>query len=122
MNDKAASYIRKGIEKFENNDYQDAIADYQKAVEIEPDNYIAYYQWGLAAHNILSENWKLFDDSVDESIVDIKEKFHKVIDITTEIIKNNPQDANALLYRENAKVALIKAVFTIADWQKSIRI
>ena len=118
---KAAEYIQRGIAKSKKRDFDNAIADYQKAIEIEPDSYIAYYQWGDALFS--QNNYWDFASFVEEDYNEIYEKFHKVIEITTEIIKDNPNDVNAFLYRGKAKQELRhKRAESIDDFSRIIEI
>jgi len=117
----AAACMESGNEKMGNCDFKNAIADYQKAIEIEPDNYVAYYQWGLAQKN-LNVLRELVNDDDSYRNGDFKEIFRKVIDITSEIIKNNSQDINALMYRGNAKQEIFAYSEAIEDYSMVIEI
>lgn len=71
---------------------ENTIENCKKAIELDQNNYVAYYEWGY---------WY---KGSDETYRDEKDKlFAKVIDICTKIIGNNPQDIQALLYRAKAK-------------------
>ena len=71
---------------------EEIIENCKKVIEIEPDNYEAYYEWGSCQ--------RCSRDRVDAP--DGKEQLTKVIEICTEIIKNDPENINALLYRADA--------------------
>jgi tetratricopeptide (TPR) repeat protein len=64
---------------------EEVIENCKRAIELEPDNYEAYYWWG---------EWLSGDG---------KEQLAKTIDICTEMINNNPQNVHALLHRASAR-------------------
>jgi tetratricopeptide (TPR) repeat protein len=90
---------------------EEIIENCKKAIEIEPNNYEAYYWWG-------SELW---DDG--------KEQLTKAIDICTKIINNNPQDVHALYHRAKARSMIaicdddeIMLINAIDDYSRVIEI
>jgi len=49
---KPEEYIKKGITKYNLQDYRGAIVDYTKAIELYPDYAMAYCGRGLAKYNL----------------------------------------------------------------------
>jgi len=47
-NPLATQYFKQGVEKYEAGNYQGAISNWSKAIEINPQDAIAYYNRGLA--------------------------------------------------------------------------
>ncbi|QNI77565.1 TPR repeat family protein [Synechococcus sp. MVIR-18-1] len=47
----ATQYFNQGVEKYEVGNYQGAIADWNKAIEINPQDALAYYNRGLAKYD-----------------------------------------------------------------------
>ena len=87
----------------------------RKAIELEPDNYVAYYHWGEK----LSSGWC---DGTTTEWHGGKKQLLKVVELTTEAIKIDPKDINALWYRGNAYERLNFAVEAINDFSKVIDI
>ena len=52
----AEKYFKLGEQKYNKKDYQEAIADYDKAIELNPKYFDAYYNRGK--QNIISSNTK----------------------------------------------------------------
>ena len=48
----AKKYVKQGIERFSRNDIVGAIAEYDRAIGIDPKNAELHYYWGLAYHAI----------------------------------------------------------------------
>ena len=48
----AEKYFKLGVEKYDKKDYQGAIADYDKAIELNPKYADAYYKRGNAKHQL----------------------------------------------------------------------
>lgn len=80
---EAAVHLNRGVEKFQNGDFDGAIADYSKAIELKPNDALGYYNRGIA------KNAK--KDS-DGAIAD----YDKAIEL-------NPKHAEAYYNRGNAK-------------------
>jgi tetratricopeptide (TPR) repeat protein len=82
------------------------IENCKKAIELEPDNYEAYFLWGSILHFFYGD----------------REQLTKAIEICTAIIKNNPQDINALLYRAEACYEGGSVADAIKDYSRIIEI
>ena len=111
----AATYIQRGKRrcaylkrayKVEMYEYKNAIENFEKAIEIEPDNYEPYY-WLYYIKYIMREG---------------EEEYLKVIELTTEILNNNPNDANAFLYRGKAQKLHYNQFAAFKDFSKAIEI
>ena len=48
----ATQYFNQGLEKYKVGNYQGAIADWNKAIEINPQDALAYYNRGLAKYDL----------------------------------------------------------------------
>ena len=112
----AATYIQKGKRRvaylkkayrYDKDEYKNAIENFEKAIEIEPDNYEAYYWLFYIKHNIQGGG---------------EEEYLKVIELTTEILNNNPNDANAFLYRGKAQMRKFNNFAAFKDLSKAIEI
>jgi len=88
--------------KWKYGDGENAIENCKKAIEIEPNNYVAYYEWGTWLWINTDYDTENFNFNNKEELFK-DELFRKVIDICTAVIENSPQDVKALLYRANAK-------------------
>ena len=92
--------IESNIDKFIAQDYDGAIADCNKAIEIDPQNPAAY------ANRAMSEYEK---KDYDAAIAD-----------DNRAIELNPQDASNYAARANAEHAKGDDVSAIADWKQEI--
>ena len=98
----AEEYFYSGYEKGQNKDYYGAIADYNKAIELNPDNATTYYNRG----------W-LKDD--------LKDYFGAIADYT-KAIELNPDNDDAYINRGVAKQNLKDYYGAIADYTKVIEL
>ena len=48
----AEEYFERGISKADLQDYQGAIADFSKVIELDPNNNVTYYNRGLSKYNL----------------------------------------------------------------------
>ena len=101
-NPLATQHFNQGVEKYEAGNYQGAIADYTKAIEINPQNATAYNNRGSAK-----------DDLGD---------YQGAIDDYDKAIEINPQNADAYNNRGVAKGNLEDYQGAIADYTKAIEI
>ena len=101
-NPLANNSFNSGVDKYEQGDFQGAITDFSKAIEINPQDASAFLNRGVA-------KTKLGD--YPGSIAD----FTKALEI-------NPQYANALHNRGAAKAALGDYQGAIADYNKAIEV
>ena len=92
----AGKYLENGNTKYNLGDYSGAILDYNKAIEINPNDAGAYYKRGNAKR-ILGDNRGAIQD------------YNKAIEI-------NPNDAEAYLKRGNAKDKLGDKNGACLDW------
>ena len=100
--ERAVNYVFQSIDKFVDHDYDGAIADCTKAIEIDPQYAAAY------ANRAMSEHEK---HDYDAAIAD-----------DTRAIELNPQDSvnyGARAFTESAKGDDVSA---IADWKKEIEL
>jgi len=98
----AGDFLTIANTKYKHRDYYGAIADYAKAIELDPKNVDAYYYSGLAKVNL---------HNFVGAIVDY-----------TKAIEINPKSANTFYNRGNAKHELHDYTGAIADFTKAIEI
>jgi len=99
--------------KWENGDKEGAIAEYEQAIRIDPNNYLAYSIWGEKLGQKTDNEKDCFGGEA---------QFLKVIEITTKIINKNPNDAKALMLRGRAHQDLGHIDTAFLDYSKSIEI
>ena len=85
-NPLAIQYFNQGVEKYEAGNYREAIADYTKAIEINPQDANSYYNRGLSKSYLQDHKGAISDYNIS--------------------IKINPQVAVAYNNRGNAKYDL----------------
>ncbi len=95
----AEEYVDSGNAKSDLKDYRGAIADYTKAIEINPNFADAYYNRGLAK-------------------ADLKDYRGAIADYT-KAIEIDPNDAKAYVNRGNAKFELGDKDGACLDWSKA---
>ena len=89
----AESYNESGLEKYELKDYKGAIADYTKAIELDPESVYAYNNRGLSKYYLKDYN---------EAIED----FNKAIELDPEYVKAYSNRGNAKRYLKDYKGAI----------------
>ena len=87
----AAKYFNSGIKRLEQGDYQGAIDDFTKAIEINPTLVAAYYNRAIARHQL--------------------QNYQRAIANFTKVIQFNPNDAKA--YKERGYVELEVDKFSV---------
>ncbi len=102
-NDKATAYYNRGVVKHNKDDYDGAIADYSKAIELKPDYAKAYNNRGVAKSN--NED---FDGAIED--------YTKAIDLYEE----DNDKADAYYSRGFVKVEKKDYDGAIADFDKAI--
>ena len=95
-------YFDQAVEKFEEGNYQGAIADLTTVIEMDPQDAVSYYNRGLAKSHI---------EDLQGAIAD----YNKAIEI-------NPQYAEAFNNRGNIKTQLKDYQGAIADYSKAVEI
>ena len=98
-NPLATNSYDSGIEKYEQGNYQGAISDWSKAIEINPQDAIAYYNRGLAKGDL--------------------EDYQGAISDYTKAIEINPQNANAYVNRGIARESVNDLEGACRDWRKA---
>ena len=128
--------FNQGVEKYEAGNYQGAIADYTKAIEINPQEAIPYYYRGDAKFNLqdyqgaiadytkaIEMNPEYADAYNNRGIVKRYLKDYKgAIADYTKAIEINPQDVGAYTNRGIAKNGLKDYQGAIADYNKALEI
>ena len=99
---KSAAYYNRAILKNTLKDYYGAIADYTKAIELEPEYASAYNNRGLSKQNL--------------------KDFYGAIEDFTKVISLNPDDANTYYNRGGSKIGLKDYYGAIADLTKVIEL
>jgi tetratricopeptide (TPR) repeat protein/beta-lactamase regulating signal transducer with metallopeptidase domain len=98
----AAAYISQGVSCFKKGQIEDAIADFEKAIDLDPGNAVAYIARGSAYYEL---------DQLDNAISD----YNKAIEI-------NPDFAVAYQNRGSVHYRLGRFDNAIADYDKAIEI
>lgn len=133
----AAEYFARGSEHENKQRYSEAIADYTKAIELEP-TYLSAYQKRAKAY------WTYFDDKNDLAIADYtkaidyepsaaaysyrasayseQKKYDLAISDFTKSIEMNPQDAEAYASRAYIYCLSGKKILAAADEKKTIEL
>ena len=93
----AQDYLNQGIEKLQKNDSEGAILDFNKSIEIDSTNSLAYYYRGLA-------EFKSVKDNLDskESIDEVK----RAISDMDKSIELDPENGAVYFHRGYAKIVL----------------
>ena len=99
-NPLARQYHDHGLDKYDAGNYQGAIADFNKAIEIDPQNADAYYYRAYAKGQLKDYQGAIAD-------------FTKTIEI-------NPQDANAYMNRGYAREFTNDRKGACLDWRKAV--
>ena len=98
----ANSFYKKGLKKYDQNDLKGALAEFSKAIKINPEYGDAYYNRGRAKQELL----------------DIK----GAIEDYTKAIKINPENADAYFNRSKAKDELKDYESAFLDMKRSLEI
>ena len=96
----AQKYFKSAYDKSDLKDYRGAIADYTKAIELNPDFYEVYFNRGLAKNNLKDHNGAISD--------------------YTKVIEFVPNFGAAYNYRGIAKIMIDMDNDAIADFTKAI--
>lgn len=132
-NAKAIAYVESGLAKFNRKDYQGAIADYNRALSIDPNYASAYNNRGLAkrlmgASDSAIEDYK-YALKIDPDNANAYNNLGNVLIGTNDseaigylnrAIKIKPNDSNAYANRGMARFNLQDYVGAIADYDRSI--
>jgi Tfp pilus assembly protein PilF len=129
-----ASFIEKGNECSDNGDYDGAILNYSKAIEINPGSAAAYYNRGNAYyHNndydrTIEDYSKAINLKPDFAsayygrgyLYGVKKDYDRAIEDHSKAISLKPDDINAYTYRGNAYHAKKEYDRAIEDYSKAI--
>ena len=103
LNAKSAEfYNERGRDKLDAEDYQGAISDFTKAIEINPKNGDFFFNRGLAKENL--------------------EDYQGAISDFTKAIKINPKDADAYHIRGSIKISLEDYQGALSDFTEAIKL
>ena len=128
--------LRSANKHFQQGKYEEAIADYDQAIRIKPQDAIAYYNRGTAKgvlrkyeEAIADYNEAIRIDPQDAVVYNnrgtakgVLRKYEEAIADYNEAIRINPQYAEAYYNRGNANVALGQHHDAIADYDQAIYI
>ena len=98
-NPLATQYFKQGVEKYEAGNYQEAISDWSKAIEINPQDADLYYNRGVAKGDL--------------------EDYQGAIADYTKAIEINPQYAVAYFNRGVARELVNDLEGACRDWRKA---
>jgi tetratricopeptide (TPR) repeat protein len=132
-NAQAKAYVVSGNAKFERKDYQGAIADYSRAISLDPNYANAYYSRGLAkrlmgdsdsAIEDYKQALKINPDDADTynslGNVLIGNNSSEALEYLNRAIQIEPNNANAYANRGMARFNLQDYEGAIADYDRSI--
>lgn len=100
--DSAISCCKQGVIKAQSRDYKGAIADFNEAIRLNPDYYLAYYERGVQKLNLGDNQGASLDFD--------------------EVIRINPTYFNAYITRASAKAGLYDLQGWIDDYNEALRI
>lgn len=100
-------YLDKGIFEFQNGSFESAIADFNKTLELDKDNKIAYFYRGAAYHSM---------EEYDEAILD----YTKAISLDEKMTDAYYNRAKILLSRKDIENPDIKKA--ISDLEKALEL
>lgn len=111
------AYFNRGRAHIRDDDYQPAIADFGKAIELKPRSAEAYYWRGYAHSEEAFDLWLFLDDQSesDEELKAAKSDFDKAIEI-------NPEYADAYLARGETNDLLEDTNAAVADYTRLLEI
>lgn len=133
-NPLATQYFDQGVEKFDAGNYQGAVDDYTKAIEINPQDETAYLTRGVAKRNLNDRQGAIADFTM---AIEINPRFvlayfnrgedrfvlgdlRGAMTDFDNAIEIDPQFEDAYYYRASAKTRLGDHQGAIADWTKVI--
>ena len=134
--DDAEAYLNSGIAKINLKDYTGSIADYSKAIQLNPDYSLAYHNRGVAKYYLEDYTGSIADYSkaiqlkpddaeayTNRGIAksDLKDYTGAIADYN-KAIQLKPDDADAFLCRGSAKINLKDYTGAIADYNKAIQL
>ncbi len=130
----AEDYVKSGQAKFKSRDYQGAIADYNKAIEINPQYAPAYVMrasfFVYSRRNLqesIADYTKAIEINPQYTIAylmrgitkSILKDYQAAISDYSKVIEINPQFTTAYEIRGDAKKALGDIEFACADWKEA---
>ena len=135
-NPLARQYFDQGIEKYDSGNYQGAILDYTKAIEIDPNNANAFVNRGIAKGDSKKGFLDAISDFSKAIAIDPKyapayynrgrvkfnmEDFLGAISDYSKAIENNPKYTDAYVYRGVTKKTIGngKMEGACSDWRKA---
>lgn len=98
----AKQFNNRGVDKLDQKDYKGAIAEFNQALQLDPQNAKAYFNRGFAYYNL--------------------ENYQNAIEDYTKAIQINPGDAEALYNRGLAYSNADKDKVAIADFEKAAQL
>ena len=108
----AEEYISRGVEAVQRGQYLDAIENFTKAIELKPDCAEAYYDRGLAYHNLVYHSLAYFS----------KGEYAQAIQDYTKAIELKPDYAEAYYARGSAYGSQDENYRAVQDFTKAIEL
>mgnify|MGYP001627160401 CR=1 FL=1 len=108
--EKALQFYTSGMEKYDQQKFTDAIADFTKSINFNPIDFQAYLWRGHAKYNLGYRDGKKDNKMLEESIVDY-----------SSVIQLDPANSDAYFYRANAKKLLDRYTEAIPDFTLAIK-
>ena len=110
---RAHAYHVQAQKKYRSKDYKEAIADFDKAIQLNPDVAVAYYNRGTAKFR-LAESEDAHGNSQKA-----RELYQEAINDYTQTLEKSPWNVSAYRNRGFAKAALGQTEAAEADFQKA---
>ncbi len=110
---RASAYDIQGQREYRGNDYKEAITNFDKAIQLNPETWMSYYNRGTAKFRLAEFAKK--HGNVGRAC----ELYQAAIDDYTQTLKINPESIRAYRNRGHAKEALGQKEAAEADFQKA---
>ena len=110
---RASTYHVQGQKKYRVNDYKEAITDFDKAIQLNPEIWMSYYNRGTAKVRLAEFAKK------HGNVGQARELYQAAIDDYTQTLKINPDSIRAYRNRGHAKEALGPKEAAEADFEKA---
>lgn len=108
--EKALQFYTSGMEKYDQQNFKDALTDFTKAINSNPQDFQAYLWRGHSKYNLGYQHGNKDTKILEEAIADY-----------TMVIQLDPANSDAYFYRANAKKLLDRYTEAIPDFTLAIK-